>query len=144
MDELFYYKNKIYIPKSLRIRVLEIHHNDKKIDHKSLAKTLHLLRRRYYWPNLRQKAQNYIQNYQICQHAKSNTHKIYDHLQPLPTPSERWKRIRLNIITDLPKTAKNNIYILDFVDHLTKIIHLRAIPKILRTKKTAEKFETVV
>ena len=48
------------------------------------------------------------------------------------------------MITDLSKIVRDNIYILDFVDYLIKMIYLKAVPKILGVKKIAEKFETIV
>jgi hypothetical protein len=49
----------------VRVKLLQIHHNDALASHFSKKKTLDLLSRKYYWPSINMDIVNYISTYNL-------------------------------------------------------------------------------
>ena len=70
--------------------------------HFGVQKTLELVTRRYWWPQLRKFVEEYVRTCDVCCRSKMPRHRPFGLLQPLPTPDGPWKSISLDFITDLP------------------------------------------
>ena len=55
--------------------------------HPGYQKTVSLITRNYYWPELKKLVQRYIQNYHSCRRAKAPRDQYNGLLKPLPIPS---------------------------------------------------------
>ena len=124
------YNNLIYVPKSLRIRVLEIHHDSVTAGHFGVSKTTELISRNFWWPSLHRSVKKFIKSCEVCCRAKVPKHKPYGLLSPLSTPNRAWSDISMDFIVELPK-SKDMTTIMVVVDRLTKMAHfipLRCLP----------------
>ena len=76
-EELLWFKQRLYIPNimPLRLRLLEHDHDSKVAGHWGQAKTLELLTRNWYWPNMEVSINDYVHTCDSCQHNKSHRHK---------------------------------------------------------------------
>ena len=68
------YEDKIWIPEDETLQTEIIRNNYDKIEagHGGSAKTLDLISRTYYWPEMRQQVKQYVKNCDNCQRIKSN------------------------------------------------------------------------
>jgi len=91
-DEMVTYKCRIYIPDSnaLKLKVTHQCHDAKVAWHFRRDKTLDLMKRNYYWPNMEQWVRNYVRTYDAYQRNKTARHKKYGKLVPLEIPSRPW------------------------------------------------------
>ena len=87
-DKLILYKNRIYIPdyNELKLTVTRQAHDAKVVGQFGRDKTLELLTRNYYWPNLEEWVTTYVRTCDACQRNKTARHKKYGRLQPLDVP----------------------------------------------------------
>jgi len=67
-DEMVTYERRIYIPDSnaLKLKVAHQCHDAKVAGHFGRYKTLDLMKRNYYWPNMEEWVRNYVQTCDAC------------------------------------------------------------------------------
>jgi len=124
------FNNLIYVPLNLRTRILESHHDSITAGHFGVRKTLDLINRNFWWPNLRNDVKKFIKSCETCCKAKVPRHKPYGLLSPLSTPNRPWSDISMDFIVELPK-SKDMTTVMTVVDRLTKMAHfipLRCLP----------------
>ncbi len=116
------FDNLIYVPKSLRTRVLELHHDSISAGHFGIKKTSELISRNFWWPKLLNDVTKFVKSCEICCKSKIPRHKPYGFLSPLSTPERPWSEISIDFIVELPK-SKDLTCIMVVVDRLTKMAH---------------------
>jgi len=124
-DNRLIYRDCIYVPDytPLRLRLLQDHHEPPAVGHPGRAKTLELLTRKYYWPQMRKDVDRFVRNCHTCRRTKATSHAPYGLLRPLPVPTQPWQHISVDFVTGLPP-SKGYDAICVFVDRLTKQRHL--------------------
>jgi hypothetical protein len=120
---LLLYNNLVYVPESLRLQVLQSHHDTPLAGHPGIARTLELVSRNYYFPGINQYVTKYVSSCDFCSRAKPPRHRKYGELSPLPVPNGPWKGLSCDFITDLP-VSHGYDSLLVFVDRFTKMKHL--------------------
>jgi len=121
-DEMVNYERRIHIPDSnaLKLKVAYQCHNAKLAGHFGRDKTLDLMKRNYYWPNMEEWVRNYVRACDACQPNKTERHKKYGKLVPLEIPSRPWEQISMDFTTDLPNIkGYNQCWVI--VDRFTKM-----------------------
>jgi len=121
-DDMVTYEWRIYISdnNSWKLKVTYQCHDAKVAGHFGREKTLELMKRDYYWPNMEDWVRNYIRSCEACQRNKTIRHKKYGKLVPLPVPYQPWEQISMDFITDLPNTKRyNQCWVV--VDRFTKM-----------------------
>jgi len=129
------YERRIYIPDSntLKLNLAQQCHDAKVAGHFGGDKTLDLIKRNYYWPNMEEWVRNYIRTCDAYQRNKTARHRKYGKLVPLEIPSRSWEQISVDFITDLPNVkGYNQCWVI--VDMFTKMAHF--IP--LKNRKAKE------
>ncbi|EDN09807.1 hypothetical protein HCAG_06974 [Histoplasma mississippiense (nom. inval.)] len=101
---LLHRNHAIYVPPSKAItqELLRIHHDDPWAGHFGIARTLELLRRKYYWNTLRKGVETYVRECDICQHVKAKRHKPYGQLAKIPVPTRPFSSLAMDFIVGLP------------------------------------------
>ncbi|KAH0604613.1 uncharacterized protein H6S33_006281 [Morchella sextelata] len=119
------YRGMLYVPddNDLRLRLLKEHHDKPSTGHSGRAKTLELLNREYYWPQMRKYVDQYIRNCNVCARSKAPRNAPYGILHTIPIPEGPWMDISMDFVTDLLESDGYNA-ILVVVDRLTKMRHL--------------------
>jgi transposase InsO family protein len=116
---------RVYVPDhrpdqgSLRTRVLQSKHDHLTAGHFGFNKTLALLRRDYARPNMRTDCKRFVAQCVLCARNKSNRHRPYGLLQPLPIPERLWHSISMYFIEQLP-SSNGFTSILVVIDRLSK------------------------
>ncbi|RVW31777.1 Transposon Tf2-2 polyprotein [Vitis vinifera] len=80
-------------------------HDAKWASHPSEERTLALLARSYYWPQMGEDVQAYVKSCLVFQMDKIERKKAARLLQPLPIPKRPWENISMDFITGFPKEA---------------------------------------
>ena len=120
-----YYQEKRYVPdfEPLKIELLKRYHDSPLAGHPGSAKTLELILRDYYWPQLYLFVKRYVRNCRICVRIKPSNTASQGVLRPLPIPERPWNDIAMDFIVGLPESQGYDA-ILNVNDRLTGMRHL--------------------
>ena len=123
-DNLVLRRGLVYIPEKddLKLRILQQCHDSPVAGHLGQAKTLELVSRNYYWPQMRQYIIRYLKTCDVCARNKTPRHKPHGTLHPLPIPPTAWSSVSMDFIVELPESNGFNA-ILVCVDRFTKMAH---------------------
>ncbi len=138
-EGLLLFKGRIYVPKNdnLQADIIKIHHDTPAAGHPGRHKTLELVSRNYWWPNMAQFIDRYIEACNNCLRSKPKLHDAYKSLRPNETPKRRWGTISMDFVMPLPK-SKGYTGILVVVDRLTKMAHFLPIRKDITAMETVK------
>ena len=138
--DVLYFEGQLYIPKGpARLRVLQSRHNFPAARHFGYNKTLELISRDFWWPQMWKDVKEFILSCDVCLRSKIPRHRPYGLLQPLPIPHRPWSSISMDFITDLPlSNAYDSIFVV--VDRLTKMAHFVPCKKTSSSEDTARLF----
>ena len=142
--DLLYRKDKIVVPMDVDLRqhLLQEFHSSPIGGHSGITRTMARMTEQFYWPDMKQDVQKYVQSCAICQQAKTLHTKPAGLLQPLPIPSQVWEDISMDFITRLPNSYGFNT-IMVVVDRLSKYGHFIALKGDYTSKSVAELFKYV-
>ena len=113
--ELVHYRQKIYVPVSLRARIITWYHEY--LVHPGQTQIEETIRSIFYWPGLRTQVEDCVKTRHACQLFKKNCKK-YGQLPPKKAETKPWSRVNVDLIG--PYTIKTP----------TKIYELRAMTMI--------------
>ena len=126
-DGVAYMEGRIYVPnnKELREEILKEHHDPADIGHPGQHRMLELLKRTYWWPELKKDVKKYVQGCFKCQQNKVQHQRKAGELHPLEIPQGPWQEISIDIIRSLPKSNGMDAIVI-IVDQFMKMIRLKA------------------
>ncbi len=103
---------------NLKRGVISAFHNPPYRGHPGIGNTIALLKRNYWWPNLKKDVEEYVKGCATCQANKINTHHQKPHLYPITTDLEAqpFEVVTMDFITKLP-LSKGYDLILTITDH---------------------------
>ena len=108
VDGVLYHHERLYVPSSMVTEVIREVHDQPSSAHPGIRRTIELIRRFYYIPQLRATVERYIRNCYTCQRIKAPRDKKNGLLRPLPVPDQRWKDLSMDLIIGLPKSKGYN------------------------------------
>ena len=101
---------QLVLPKRCRKAVLEIAHEIPLAGHMGRTKTSQRILRRFYWPTLFKDVAEFCRGCEQCQKStKRGVQKAP--LVPLPTITEPFQKIAMDIVGPLPRSRSGNRYI---------------------------------
>ena len=107
-DGVLYHHDRVYVPSSMVAEVIREVHEQPSSAHPGIRRTIELIRRFYYIPQLRATVERYIRNCYTCQRIKAPRDRKNGLLHPLPIPDQRWKDLSMDLIVGLPKSRDSN------------------------------------
>ena len=119
---------KLYVPESLRDKVLRECHSTPFAGHLGINKMHELVCRDFWWPRVSSSVRDFCKSCDACQRNKGPAAVPYGLLQPLPIPDSPWQSVSLDLVTDLPICCGHDS-ILVVVDRLTKLAVFSACSK---------------
>jgi Integrase zinc binding domain len=106
------YRDQLVVPNNptMKQSILEIYHDYKTVGHPGIMRTLALVAKDYWWPNMMTFVKVYVQGCTVCQSTKSGTTwpKVPLVLIPAKQTHVPFGTITLDLITDLPKSNSYN------------------------------------
>ena len=93
--------------------------------HPGQHRMLELIKRTYWWPELKEDIKEYVQGCFKCQQNKVQHQRKAGELHPLEIPKGPWQEMSIDIIGPLPKSNGMNAIVVT-IDWFTKMIRLKA------------------
>jgi hypothetical protein len=123
-DGLLCFRDCIYVPNDpeLHRRIALQHHDTKVAGHPECWKTLELISRSYWWPQMSRYIDQYTRTCDICLQTKIQRRHPTGELHPLPIPENRWDILSVDFISELPD-AHGHDAIMNVVDSVGKRTH---------------------
>ncbi|KAA0066511.1 reverse transcriptase [Cucumis melo var. makuwa] len=133
--------NRLYVPRvgDLRKKLLYECHDTLWAGHPGWQRTYALLKKGYFWPNMRDDVMQYTKTCLICQQDKVEKVKVAGLLDPLPVPTRPWKSVSMDFITHLPKVGDFEA-ILVIIDRFSKYATFIPTTKQCSAEMTAQLF----
>ena len=124
LSGVLYFQDRIYVPRSmdLRRRIVELHHDTTVAGHPGRWKTLELVSRNYWWPQMSRYVGNYCRACDLCLRTKIQQRSPAGKLHLLPIPGKRWEEVMVDYIVELPASAGYDAIMVS-VDRLSKRAH---------------------
>ena len=125
------YKSRIVVPvtaKALRNQLLQEAHDTAYGAHLGLEKTYQRLCDRWYWKSMWIDTHKYVISCHTCIANKPSNRQPLGEARPLPVPTHPWVQVGLDISGPHVTSRRGNTWLLVFVDHLAKQVHLAAAP----------------
>ena len=82
-NDILYHKDRLWVPESMYTFTIQKIHDQSACDHFKIARTYELLKREYYWKNMKITMITYIVNCYICKRIKASRNREYNLLQSL-------------------------------------------------------------
>ena len=125
--------NRLFVPDTVRSRVLVWAHSSRLTCHPGITCTLDFIRRRFWWSTMDADVCSFIAACATCARNKTSTRPRSGLLRPLPIPSRPWSHIALDFVTGLPP-SEGNTTILTVIDCFSKAAHFIALPKLTSSR----------
>jgi hypothetical protein len=124
-DGYLFRANKLCVPESLRLLLLQGSHAGGLAGHFGREKTLIMLTDHFYWPCMHRDVDHYVKHCITCKTSKSKLkpHSLYT---PLPAPTTPWEDISMDFVLVLPRIKKGHDSIFVVVDRFSKMSHFIA------------------
>lgn len=120
---------KLWVPVGLRKSLITRFHDSLVFSHCGMHKTVELLKRTFFWPDIR----NYIRNCAICKCSKAPNFVLKPEMGKQVITTRPFQRLYLDLIGPYPRSKTGNIGILIVLDHLTKYHWLEPLKKFTST-----------
>ena len=117
----------MYVPKDekLRVEIIRLHHDMPIARHGEQWKTVELVTRNYWWPEVMREVKRYMKGYNQCQRMKNRAEMPAGKLRPNKVPERPWQHILVDFITKL-LISKGHDSILVVCNRFSKISHFVA------------------
>jgi hypothetical protein len=118
------FRGNIYVPKDrdLHCCIVKQHHDLRVAGHPGRWKTLELVSRNYWWPQMSRYIGNYVRGCDLCIRTKIQRRKRTRELHPMPMPNERWDKISVDFVMELPN-AHGYDAVMNIIDYVGKHAH---------------------
>ena len=126
-EDLIIKEGKIYVPKDVKLRaeIIRLHHDVPAVGYGGRWKTVELVTRNYWWPEVTKDVGRYVKECDLCQRIKNRTEEVAGKLKLSEMPEKPWTHLTVDFITKLPVVAGKDA-ILVVCDWLSKITHFVA------------------
>ena len=124
------YGNRLTVPEVAEHEGREVHlrtalireaHDPPIFAHQGISKTVNLLKREYYWPNMIKDVERFISNCRECGRNKTRHDKTPGLLHPLPMPNKVWEHVVVDG-KDMPKDRRGYDYVWVFICKFSRLI----------------------
>jgi len=120
---LWYKEKRLYVPEGqMRDTILKECHDGPLAGHGGAKRITTLLKKSYYWPNLKDSAKEYVKTCLTCQQNRTLNKKQAGLLQPLPISKRPWESVSMDFMVSLsPSRGFDAIMVV--VDRFSKMAH---------------------
>jgi len=120
-EGLLWFRGKIYVPwnPDLQRRVVSLCHNTKVAGHPGRWKTLKLVSRNYWWPQMSRYIGQYVSTCDLCLRTKPIRQAPVGELHPLQILDLRWDMLSVDFVVELPLSSGHDA-VMTVVDSVSK------------------------
>ncbi|CAF1281573.1 unnamed protein product [Rotaria magnacalcarata] len=119
----------VYLPSSMIHSLLQACHDDPiSGSHFSTDRMYYKIRNQFWWPRMRTIIQRYVKNCRLCIQFNLSRNKKHGHLRSIPLPEGPFALIGMDYCGPLPRTPRENQYVLVITDYFTRYITAVALP----------------
>ena len=138
---ILYFRGRIYVPPTADIRrkIVALNHDSQIAGHPGRWKTLELVSRNYWWPQMSRYIGQYTATCDLCIRTKIQRRLPTGHLESLPTPDTQWDVISVDFIVELPQSDGHDA-IMVVVDSLCKRAHFLPVNTTITAEGSARQF----
>ena len=111
---------RYYVPTSLRTKVVEKFHE--KFGHIGIKKTLFMISKSYFWPNMTNEVKLFIDTCEICQKNKVRKGKEYGTLSITGPANNPFEIISIDTLCGFEGYGSNHKYFLLAIDNFTRFV----------------------
>jgi len=141
---LWYKQKRLYVPEGkMRDTILKECHDGPLVGHGGAKRTTTLLKKSYYWLNLKDSAEEYVKTCLTCQQNRTLNKKQAGLLQPLPIPEGPWESVSMDFMVSLPPSRGFDA-IMVMMDRFSKMAHFIPTKDEATTQETGRLFFTHV
>ena len=108
--------------------------------HVGTHRTLHAIQRTFTWKGIHAAVKDFVTKCHECQRNKSSNQRPVGKLQSVEIPERMWECISMDLITHLPVSQTGLDAIIVFVDKLSKMVRLAAVPTTVSAEGVAKCF----
>jgi len=120
---LWYKQKQLYVPEGkMRDTILKECHDGPLAGHGGAKRTTTFLKKSYYWPNLKDSAEEYVKTCLTYQQNRTLNKKQVGLLQPLPILEGPWESVSMDFMVSLPPLRGFDA-IMVVVDRFSKMAH---------------------
>ncbi|KAK9049844.1 hypothetical protein SSX86_031187 [Deinandra increscens subsp. villosa] len=133
---------RVWVPNTGDVRnmLLDEAHKSCYTVHPGATKMYNDLKANYWWPGMKRDIVKYVEKCLTCLQVKAEHQRPYGKLQPLEIPVWKWEHVTMDLVTKLPRTARNHDAIWVIVDRLTKSAHFLPIREKTSSEKLADMY----
>jgi len=123
-DGVLQFRGKIYVPwnSDLRRRVVSLCHDTKVAGHPGCWKTLELVSRNYWWPQMSRYIGQYVSTCDLCLRTKPIRQAPVGELHSLRILDSRWDTLSVDFVVELPLSSRHDA-VMTVVDSVLKWAH---------------------
>jgi len=134
-DGVLWFRGKIYVPwnSDLRRWIVSLCHDTKVAGYPGCWKTLELVSRNYWWPQISRYIGQYVSTCDLCLRTKPIRQAPVGELHPLRIPDLRWDTLSIDFVVELPLSFGHDA-VMTVVDLVSKRAHFI----LIHTTVTAE------
>jgi hypothetical protein len=138
-DALLCHLGHLCVPSRERAKMIWEAHYSRVIGNFRVKKTVAVMQKYFYWPNLRQDVGKYIRSYTACAIPKPTIKKkgLYTLLH---TPRRPWESIFMDYMSGLPSTKHGNNYVSMVINRFSKMAIMAACKNNITVESTAKLF----
>ncbi len=123
VENTLFYNDKLWISiDESRFNVIWKIHDQSAMRHSKIKRTHELVKRLYYWSEMRKIIDKYVRNCYVCKRFKKSRDRYSDLLNFLSISNKLWTGITINFVIDLFQSKEFNV-ILMIMNRMTKIQH---------------------
>ena len=125
-DGVLWFRGKVYVPQNsdLQRRIVSLCHDTKVARHPGCWKTLELVSKNYWWPQMSRYIGQYVSTCDLCLRTKPIRQAPVGKLHPLWIPDSRWDMLSVNFIVELPLSSGHDVMPqANFLQKITFDIH---------------------
>ena len=116
----------LLVPRGMRSELIESYHDGQY--HPGIENTMATMGKYYTWYGMRDDVTSFIRSCEFCQRTKPNRKPQHPPLCHTDTPKEPFQMLSIDLTGPLPKTNRNNQWIVVVNDHFSKRVYAKPVP----------------
>lgn len=120
---------KLWVPEALTNTLVRQAHDGDQGMHGGIARTLARLRQFYFWPRMAAQVRSYVLECDKCKEAKHSTQGGRPKMGSEVVTERPMQKLYIDFLGKYPRSRQGNAYVLVVLDHFSKFVWLKAIPK---------------